>query len=423
MKQKRFVIVIASLVVVLLLICGLGVAIVAAVILQGDSSGLASNRAVPTLPVPAQRPAITQPLEAPTRTNPAAVPTLAPAAPVAPLGPNDEEKALLALYERVNPSVVNIDVTQEHPGGSNVPAIEGSGSGFIIDRSGYIVTNNQVVQDATSMIVTLYDDTTAVARLIGRDVDSDLAVIKVDLPPERLVPIELGDSDQVKVGQRAVAIGNPFGFQGTMTFGIVSAIGRTIRAGPGSPFSIPQVIQTDAPINPGNSGGPLLDITGRVIGVNAQIRSEVRANSGVGFAIPVNIVKKVVPELINKGKYTWPWLGVSGGTLSPSIARASGLPVEHGAYLDRIEPNGPAAKAGLKGSTGSRTVDGRQVRVGGDVITAIDGQPVRNFDDLLTYVTMKGQVGQTVELTLVRGDREQKVQVKLEARPSTLQLP
>ncbi len=423
MNGNRIVIIIASLVVVLLLVCGLLAALVATFVLPGDSVGLLPGRSVPPTVIPIQRPALTQPTPVPTRPSPAVAPTQVPAAPVAPVITNDEEKALTALYERVNPAVVNIDVTQEHPGGANVPPIEGSGSGFIIDRNGYIVTNNHVVQDATRMLVTLYDDTTATARLVGKDPDSDLAVIKVDLPADRLTPVELGDSDQVKVGQRAVAIGNPFGYQGTMTFGIVSAIGRTIRAGPTSPFSIPQVIQTDAPINPGNSGGPLLDMAGRVIGVNAQIRSEVRANSGVGFAIPVNIVKKVVPSLINQGSYSWPWLGVSGGTLSPSVAKASGLPVERGAYLDRIEPDGPAAKAGLKGSTGTRSVEGSQVRVGGDVITAIDGQPVRNFDELLTYVTMQGQAGQTVELTVIREGREQKVQVKLEPRPASLRLP
>lgn len=427
MNGNRIVIAIVSLVVILLLVCGLLAALGTAIMLQGDSVSLQPGQPAAPAVIPTQRPSTAPPSSvperAPIRPNPEAMPTLAPAVPVAPPATNDEEKALIALYERVNPAVVNIDVTQEHPGGSVIPAIEGSGSGFIIDKNGYIVTNNHVVQDATSMVVTLYDDTVATARLIGMDPHSDIAVIKVDLPADRLTPVELGDSDQVKVGQRAVAIGNPFGFQGTMTFGIISAIGRTIPAGPNSRFSIPQVIQTDAPINPGNSGGPLLDMAGRVIGVNAQIRSEVRANSGVGFAIPVNIVKKVVPDLITKGAHDWPWLGVSGGTLTPDVVKAMNLPVDRGAYIDGIEPNGPAAKVGLRGSTGTQTVDRRQVRVGGDVVTGIDGQPVRNFDDLLTYIMQKTEVGQTVELTLIRGGREQKVKVQLEARPAGAQRP
>jgi 2-alkenal reductase len=312
--------------------------------------------------------------------------------------------------------VVNIEVIQSVPRGPEGFEFPVTGSGFIIDKEGHIVTNNHVVAHAAQVWVTLYDDTRVPAEVIGTDPDSDLAVLKVSLPPDRLVPVELGDSSQVKVGQKAIAIGNPFGLEGSMTVGIVSAVGRTIPSGT-SVFSIPEAIQTDAPINPGNSGGPLLDLAGRVIGVNTQIRSEDRANSGVGFAVPVNIVKQVVPNLIATGQHVWPWLGVRGGTLTPDMAQANGLPVDRGAYIAEVIEGGPSYKAGLRGAMDEIEVNGRPVPIGGDVIIAIDGTPIRNFDELLIYVTRHASVGQTVELTVVRGTEELKIPVTLEARP------
>jgi 2-alkenal reductase len=344
-----------------------------------------------------------------------------PFSPVAPVPLTDEDLALTEVYQKVNPSVVNIDVQESvDMGGAQPFEFSGSGSGFVVDKSGYIVTNFHVVQNATSIEVVLWDDTRGGAQVIGSDPDSDIAVLKVSLPADRLIPIELGDSDQVRVGQRAIAIGNPFGFQGTMTLGIISAIGRTIQSGT-SQFAIPLVIQTDAPINPGNSGGPLLDAAGRVIGVNAQIRSEDRANSGVGFAIPINIVKRILPDLITRGSYSWPWLGVSGTTLDPDQVQADNLSVERGAYISGIVEGGPAAKAGIRGERGRTTVNGRRISIGGDVVTAIDGTPVLNFDDLLLYVTQRGQTGQVVTLTVLRDRQQRDIAVTLEARPSSVE--
>ena len=253
-----------------------------------------------------------------------------------------EEQLLVDLYERVSSSVVHIAVTI---GG---PARGGTGSGFVLDTDGHIVTNNHVVENARRIMVTFADDTTAEAQVVGTDPDSDLAVIQVDVPASDLQPVELGDSDTLRVGQRAIAVGNPFGFEQTMTTGIVSALGRVIRQESG--FSLPQLIQTDAAINPGNSGGPLLDSQGQVIGVNTLIFSESGSNSGVGFAVPVNAVKRVVPSLIAIGRYADPWLGIQGGSLTPLIAEALDLPVDRGVLIQVVIPDGPAESAGLQES-------------------------------------------------------------------------
>ncbi len=245
-------------------------------------------------------------------------------------------------------------------------------------------------------------------------------MVKVDGLPEGVQPLTLGNMDELEVGQTVIAIGNPFGLEGTVTRGIISALGRTIPAL--SQFSIPQSIQTDAAINPGNSGGPLLNLRGEVIGVNAQIETggTSRSNSGVGFAIPVSIIERVVPALIEQGRYEWSWLGVRGNTVSPTLVHAMNLPVERGAYLGEITAGGPAEKANLRGADELDTVDGRQVSVGGDVVTAIDGQPVNTFDDLLYYIALETRPGQQVELTILRDGQSMPVNVTLEARPDSL---
>lgn len=329
----------------------------------------------------------------------------------------DEEQALIQIYRQANPGVVNVTVQPGDTGGlPQIPQVAG-GSGFVWDKEGHIVTNAHVVAVGDIIDVTFYDDTIVPAEIVGTDNHSDLAVLKVDVPPDRLTPLPLGDSDAVVPGQRVVAIGNPFGHQGSMTTGIVSAVGRTI---PGlTVFRIPMAIQTDAPINPGNSGGPLLNLRGEVIGVNSQIESRDRANSGVGFAIPSNIVARVVPALIQGGRYVWPWLGVRGESLTPIQAEANGLSVTHGAYIHIVESDGPAARAGLQGSTDETVVRGRPVLLGGDVIIAADGQPIRSFDDLITYVSERS-VGDQVRLTILRHGKEMTVTVTLEARPERL---
>lgn len=344
------------------------------------------------------------------------VPTVAVNASYQPL--TSEEAALIELYQRVNPSVVNLTVYSEGPGGNLLPLSEGSG--FVYDAAGYIVTNAHVVHGADRIEINFYDGRERPAELVGEDFNSDLAVVKVEDMPEGIAALPLGRMEDLAVGQTVVAIGNPFGQEGTLTRGIISALGRTIPAL--NVFSIPQSIQTDAAINPGNSGGPLLNLRGEVIGVNAQIRTEgdVRANSGVGFAIPVSIVERVVPALIEEGKYTWSWLGVSGGSVTYSMAKAMGLPEDRGAYIDQIVPGGPAEKAGLRGSTGTEIEDGIEVPVGGDVIIAIDGNPVNTFDDLLVYVALQTRPGQEVTLTVIREGETIEVPLKLEARPDDL---
>jgi 2-alkenal reductase len=327
-----------------------------------------------------------------------------------------EELVLISLYERVSPAVVNIEVLNAAPaalGGELYP--EGEGSGFVIDEEGHIVTNNHVVAGSEEVQVTFYDGTMAEARVLGTDPHSDLAVIAVDLPSELLHPVDLGDSDQLRVGQRAIAIGNPFGLEGTMTTGIISALGRTLPAE--SLFAIPEVIQTDAAINPGNSGGPLLDSERLVIGVNTAINTTTGGNTGVGFAVPVNLLKRVVPQLISSGHYDHPQLGIRGMTITPLLVEELGLPVETGVLVSEVIADGPAEKAGIKGGTTEVSIRGDTVRKGGDVIVSIDERRIVQFEDLLSYIVMEGEVGQELALGIVRDGEEQVVKVVLEARP------
>jgi serine protease Do len=347
------------------------------------------------------------------------------------------------IYNAVSPSVVNIQVVQKVAAGNittdsqQLPGFPffsnpqqqqpqdqfsaALGSGFVWDQQGHIVTNNHVVNGADQIQVTFSDGTILPAKLVGTDPDSDLAVIQVDASAHQLQPITLGDSTAVKVGQMAVAIGNPYGLEGTMTTGIISAVGRSLPAGENSAqsYTIPDIIQTDAPINPGNSGGVLLDAQAQVIGVTAAIESASGANSGIGFAIPAAIVNNVVPALINNGKYVHTWLGISGSTLIPDLATAMNLKAgQRGALVEEVMPNSPAEKAGLKGSDKQITINGQNTNVGGDVITAIDNQKVVEMDDLIAYLASSTKVDQKVTLTILRDGKEQKLDVTLAARPS-----
>jgi serine protease Do len=364
----------------------------------------------------------------PVKNTQAALPTIqntrpaaaAPAAAVATAAPlpalsSNEEAVLVALYQRVNSSVVSI-VTYTNQGQFLAPAAQGSG--FVYDNSGYIVTNSHVVHGADSVDIVFADSTTITGDVVGEDLNADLAVIKIDQLPQGVQALPLGDMSNVAPGETVVAIGNPFGLGGTLTRGIVSAVGRTIPAL--TAFSIPQAIQTDAPINPGNSGGPLLNLRGEVIGVNAQIETggTSNANSGVGFAIPSSIVGRVVPELIKNGEYQWGWLGVRGGSLNPALVQAMKLPVDKGAYIAEVVSGGPAEKAGLRGATGEDTVNGRRVETGGDVIIGVDGVPVNNFEDMLVYIALNTRPGQTVALTVIRNGQQQEINVTLEPRPN-----
>ncbi|MBC7263359.1 MAG: trypsin-like peptidase domain-containing protein [Chloroflexi bacterium] len=324
-----------------------------------------------------------------------------------------QEQLLADLYQRVNPSVVNITVTE----GSGSFAQQGTGSGFVYDDKGHIVTNNHVVADATKIWVTFADGTMLPAKIVGTDPGTDLAVIQVDRPARELHPVTLGDSDTLQVGQLAVAIGNPFGLEGTMTVGIISALGRVLSAA-SSGFAIVDLIQTDAPINPGNSGGPLLDVGGRVIGVNTLIFSQTGVSSGVGLAVPVAAVKRVVPALIEKGHYAHPWLGISGRSITPALAEALELPVQQGALVELTVSGGPAEQAGIQGGYRRTYVDGLPVTIGGDIIVAVDGAEVKSFDDLVGYLARRTEVGQQITLTLLRNGSQLKVQVRLEERPA-----
>jgi S1-C subfamily serine protease len=317
-----------------------------------------------------------------------------------------EEQLLINLYAEVSPSVVNIAVL--------TPAGSSGGSGFVLDTDGHIVTNNHVVEGARQILIRFADDTTVEAELVGADADSDLAVILVDVPVDLLKPVRLGDSSALRVGQRAIAVGNPFGFEQTMTTGIISALGRVVRQENG--FSLPQLIQTDAAINPGNSGGPLLDSKGQVIGVNTLIFSNSGSSSGVGFAVPVDTVRRVVPALVATGRYADPWLGISGLTITPAVAEALTLPVEQGVLVQVVVEDGPANQAGLRGNDQQVELDGSILPTRGDIIVAIDGLETRDMDDLIVYLAEK-VVGQSVILDIIRGDERQSVEVSLAERP------
>jgi 2-alkenal reductase len=328
--------------------------------------------------------------------------------------------------------VVNIQVATRAMG-LGIPGFElpedgqleqAQGSGFIYDNQGHIVTNNHVVEGAESVLVVFSNGFWADAEVVAADPQADLAVIKVT-PPEGMEwrPLPLADPDALRVGYTVVAIGNPFGLDGTMTTGIVSALGRGLPVGDSlvSRYTLPDVVQTDAAINPGNSGGPLIDLAGRVVGVNFAIRSEIRANAGVGFAIPVSIIHRVVPALITEGHYAYAYLGMTGSTISAVMAEALELPENRlGVYVAEIIPGGPAAESGLTGGSEVVTTEGgNKVTRGGDVIIAIDDQPVLRFEDLVSFLVTKAAPGQTVTLTVIRGEETLEVPVVLGERPAT----
>jgi S1-C subfamily serine protease len=335
---------------------------------------------------------------------------------------NELETQVIAIYELASPSVVNITnrsyVYYRFMGA--VPE-EGTGSGFVYDAEGHIVTNYHVIENAQELLVTLANGQVYEAQVVGSDPNNDLAVIQIDAGEGLPEPLVLGDSDKLRVGQFVLAIGNPYGLQQTLTTGVVSALGRVIEGAEDNSF-IGEAIQTDAAINPGNSGGPLLDLQGRVIGVNSQIISPSGASSGIGFAVSANTVQRVVPELIGQGYYAHPWLGADMMPLTSSVARVlreAGLDVtaESGLLVLNATTGGPADESGIQG--GSRWVRlGRyQLRVGGDIITAIDGQPTADLETLTVYLETETAVGGTVNLTIQRGDQELTIPVTLEEQP------
>ncbi|MAS35648.1 MAG: hypothetical protein CL610_16680 [Anaerolineaceae bacterium] len=324
------------------------------------------------------------------------------------------------VYNRVSPSVVAINVVAQRQGAGQFGqngAVAGSGSGFVIDKEGHIVTNNHVVDGATQIEVNFLDGTLARGEVVGLDPDSDLAVVKVDVPADKLYPIEWGNSDELVIGEGVLAIGSPFGQRWTLTNGIISALDRTIQGL--TDFSIGGVIQTDAPINPGNSGGPLLDLEGRLIGVNSQIVSGSGSSSGVGFAVPSNLTQRVSQELIDNGFVSYSYLGIGGGNVTLSVIEALDLPSDtQGVVVATVSPGGPAARAGLQEPGDIQTVNGQEIPMQVDIITAINGEPLTGIGDLISYLARNTQPGDNVTLTVLRnGDETVELTARLTPRP------
>ena len=330
-----------------------------------------------------------------------------------------QQETLMSLYQNVTPGIVSIQVLTDQ-GGS-------LGSGFVYDDQGHIITNFHVVEGQKKIEVDFASGFKAYGKLVGTDLDSDLAVIKVEAPASELHPLVLGDSNLLKVGQSVVAIGNPFGLNGTMTLGIVSALGRSLPSNRESPgggyFSAGDLIQTDASINPGNSGGPLFNLNGEVVGINRAIRTDASnttgepVNSGIGFSIAINIVKRVVPEIIKNGKYDYPYMGVSSASdLSLDEIKALGLTNYTGAYVTSVSPGGPADKAGL--IAGSKDLGlGPHLLGGGDLIIGMDGQPIKSFDELIRYLINNKAPGDSLTLTIIRDGQQMDVTLILIKRP------
>jgi S1-C subfamily serine protease len=346
-------------------------------------------------------------------------PTAAPLQPLASTTTDlaTQQDRLTTIYQQFSPGVVTVQTTT------------GLGSGWVYSGDGYIVTNDHVVGAETKVEVDFTSGYKTFGNVIGTDSYSDLAVIKVDVPDAELHPLPLGDSNILQVGQTVIAIGNPFGLSSTMTTGIISALGRSLpsntQATSNGTFSTADIIQTDAAINPGNSGGPLLNLNGEVIGITSQIEtnnstnSGQPTNSGVGFAISINIVRRVVPSLIQDGKFAYPYLGVSAIDALPlSAIQSLGLTSTSGAYVTSVLAGGPSEKAGiLAGMTSVNLTDFPNLNKGGDLIVAIDGQPVVTFDDMIGYLILNKSPGETVTLTVLRGSRTLEIPVVLGTRP------
>jgi S1-C subfamily serine protease len=332
------------------------------------------------------------------------------------------EEEIIQVYEGVGLGVVNV-TNRSYAYDFFMRAVpqEGSGSGIVYDREGHIITNYHVIEGYDELFVTLPDETTVMAEVVGTDASNDLAVLKVDVAPELLFPVPLGASSNLRVGQFVVAIGNPFGFERTLTVGVVSALGRVIES-PDDRF-IGEIIQTDAAINPGNSGGPLLDLSAQVIGVNTAIFSPSQASAGIGFAVPVDTVRRVVPELIARGYYPHPWLGLKYvWNLSPEraeILRELGMdvPVESGVLLLEISSDSPAMRAGLRGGQERVRIGRTILLIGGDILTALDGEPIATSRDLLRFLDTQTVIGQTIQVTVWRDGQELVLPVTLSEEP------
>jgi S1-C subfamily serine protease len=333
---------------------------------------------------------------------------------------SDAELTLPDLFQNVEKSVVQITDSNE------IDLFESRlGSGFVYDDNGHIITNHHVVSGGGNRLdVTFQDGSVYRASLIGSDPSADIAVLYVkEVSKEKLLPMSLADSSKVRVGEHVAAIGNPFGLSGSMSTGIVSGVGRQIPAQEDDGFTIPDIIQTDAPINPGNSGGPLLNMRGEVIGINSAIFSTTGQFAGVGFAIPSDTIAQVVPSLITTGSYQHPWLGVAGMDMTPGIASRLGLDEPRGFLVMDVVAGSPAEKAGIQRGEEDAVIDGISMKLGGDVILAIDNNTVRKIDDILAYVETEKSVGDDLKLTILRDGQMMEVIATLLPRPSQQESP
>ncbi|MBT4325477.1 MAG: trypsin-like serine protease [Candidatus Nitrosopelagicus sp.] len=318
------------------------------------------------------------------------------------------EYSLIDIFEKSEESVVQVNVLR---GGSD----GGMGSGFVYSEEGYIITNQHVVRDAKKVTVTFLDGEAYIGDVIGTDPDLDIAVVKVSPSNTYLQPITIGDSSKLKVGEKIAAIGNPFGLSGSMTSGIVSQIGRLLPQESG--YSIPDVIQTDAAINPGNSGGPLINMKGEVVGINTAIQSITGEFSGIGFAVPSNTVKKIVPVLIEDGEFKHPWMGISGTDVDPELADFRELKSSKGFLVISVIEGSPAEQAGLIGVTETKEIDGRELAVDGDIVLSIDGKTVRKISDILIHLQREKSIGDEMVLSVNRNGEILELTMVLEERP------
>jgi S1-C subfamily serine protease len=316
--------------------------------------------------------------------------------------------SLIDIFEKSEESVVQVNVLRGESDG-------GMGSGFVYSEDGYVITNQHVVRDAQKVTVTFLDGESYIGDVIGTDQDLDIAVVKVSPSNTYLQPIKIGDSSKLKVGERIAAIGNPFGLSGSMTSGIVSQIGRLLPQESG--YSIPDVIQTDAAINPGNSGGPLINMKGEVVGINTAIQSATGEFSGIGFAVPSNTVKKVVPVLIENGEFKHPWMGISGTDVDPELAEVRGLKSSKGFLVVSVIEGSPAELAGLLGVTETKEMDGREFALDGDIILSIDGKTVRKISDILVHLQREKSIGDEMVLSVNRNGEMLELTMVLEERP------
>lgn len=319
---------------------------------------------------------------------------------------------LVELFEKSESGVVRIDVDK-----INSSRETGSlGSGFVFDDLGHIITNAHVVESASSVTITFLDGSQYNAQIIGLDKFTDIAVIKVEEKPRYLHPLQMGDSSTLKVGEQVAAIGNPFGLSGSMTSGIVSQIGRLLPS-QDTGFSIPNVIQTDAAINPGNSGGPLLNMAGKVMGINTAIQSGTGQSAGIGFAVPSNTILKVVPVLIEEGKYSHPWIGISGKDIDPELAKVRDLDQSKGFLIVTVVPGSPAEIAGLKGVSEIKIIGDKEYPADGDIIISVDGKEVRKISDILIHLQEEKSVGDEMILGILRDGEVMHIILALVERP------